>query len=179
MWSIRSIICNRDRWLSVTFFYNFYVTKTLNVFFSNQRFCYRRARFLKKFSIDYFQIFYVYSEKKYLWSDKAALNFFNLIIVKLTKKEQKKSIFEKFCLNCRHFVILQNRNNPLRHFRAMVMLRNKFFDLFLSDDADWGYRVRHGHAFFRHSSLLNITWTKQYFYVKKFFCKLWDYINKH
>ena len=139
----------RDRWLSVSnFFYNLYVPKTLKAFFSKQRFCARRARFLNKFPINYFQIFFIYSKHKYLWSDKAFFNIFNFIIVKLSKKEQKKSIFEYYCLNCRHFVILQNKKNPLRYFRAMVILIKKFFYLFVSDDADWEYRARHGNAFF-------------------------------
>ena len=37
---------------------------------------------------------------------KAIFKIFNFIIVKLIKKEQKKSIFEHFCLNRQHFVIL-------------------------------------------------------------------------
>ena len=61
---------------------------------------------------------------------------FNFIIVKLTKKEQKKSIFENFSLNCRHFVILQNKKNPFRYFRAIVIPIKKIFDLFVSDDVD-------------------------------------------
>ena len=55
---------------------------------------------------------------------------------------------EQLCLKCRHFVILWNKKNPLRYFRAMVILIMKIFDLFLSDNADWGYHVRYGHAFF-------------------------------
>ena len=58
------------------------------------------------------------------------------------------SIFENFCLNNRHFVIFQNKKNPLPHFRAIVILINKIFGLFVSDGADWGYRARYGHAFF-------------------------------
>ena len=85
---------------------------------------------------------------KYLWSDEAVLKSFNFIILKLTKKEQKKSISEIFCLNWRHFLIFQNKKNPLRSFRAMVILIKKIFDLMVSDDADWGNRARHGHALF-------------------------------
>ena len=117
--------------ITCNFFYNFYLLKTLNAFFSKQRFCTRCARFLKKFSTNYFQMFYVYSRHKYQWSDKAAFKIFNFIILKLTKK-----VLENFCLNCHHFVILQNKKNPLPHFRAMVILIKKIFNLFVSDDAD-------------------------------------------
>ena len=141
----RSIIWSRDRWLSVRNFFlkSFYVPKTLNAFFSKQRFCAQHARFLKKFSTDYFQIFYVYSKNKYLWRDEAVFEIFNFIIIKLTKKVD-------FCifLNYRHFVILKNKKNLLRHFRSMVILIKKKFYLFVSDDADWGNRACHGHAFF-------------------------------
>ena len=61
---------------------------------------------------------------------------------------KKKLISENFCLSCLHFVIFQNKKSPLRHFRAMVILIKKFLDLCVSDDADWRYRARHGHAFF-------------------------------
>ena len=124
--------------------YNFYVPKALNAFLLKQRFCTRRAQFLKKFSTQYFQIFYVYSKHGYLWNNEAVLNIFNFLIVKLTKKSKKVD----FCLNYRYFVILQNKKNPLRHFRAMVIVIMKIFDLFVSDDVDCGYRARHGHAFF-------------------------------
>ena len=30
----------------------------------------------------------------------------------------------------------------------MVIVIKKIFDLSVSDDADWGYRARHGHALF-------------------------------
>ena len=43
---------------------------------------------------------------------------------------------------------MKNEENPLRHFRAMDILIKKLFELFVSDDADWGYCARHGHAFF-------------------------------
>ena len=107
IWSSRrSVLWSRDRWLSVSnFFYNFYVPKTLNAFFSKQRFCARRARFLEKFLTDYFQIFHVYSKHKYLWSDEEVCKIFNFIIDKLINKKQKKSIFEILCLNWRNFVI--------------------------------------------------------------------------
>ena len=62
---------------------------------------------------------------------------------KLTKKEQRKSILEYFCLNCRQFVILQNKKGRLCNFRAMVILIKKIFDLFVSDDADWDYHSVH------------------------------------
>ena len=77
----------------IIYYYNFYVPKTLNGFFSKQRFCARRARYLKKFSTDYIQIFYVYSKHKYLWSDKAVFNILNFIIIKLTKKGDFSTFF--------------------------------------------------------------------------------------
>ena len=38
--------------------------------------------------------------------------------------------------------------NILHLFRAMAILIKNIFDLFVSDAADWGYCVRHRHAFF-------------------------------
>ena len=77
-------------------FLQLYVNHMANLIHTFKGFCSRRARFLKNFSSDYFQIFYVYSEHKYLWSDEAVFKTFNFIIVKLTKKEQKKVNFWTF-----------------------------------------------------------------------------------
>ena len=82
--------------MQVTFFYNLYIPKTLNAFFSKQRFSARRARFLKKFPTEYFQILHVYFKHKYLWSHEAVFQIFNFIIVKLTGKEQKNQFLKTF-----------------------------------------------------------------------------------
>ena len=81
--------------LKCNFSFTIFVSKKLKTFFS-KRLCARHARFLKKFSTDYFQIFYVYSQHKHLWSDKAVFNIFKFIIIKLTKKEQKSRLLKIF-----------------------------------------------------------------------------------
>ena len=85
------------------------------------------------------------------------------------------SIFENFCLNCRHFVIFQNEENLLLHIRAMVILIKKIFDSFVLDDADLGHRARHEDVFIHTLPKLNFLCKKNCFlnfeigYINKFY----------
>ena len=127
---------------------NFYVPKTWNAFFRNNVFARGTHDFWRSFQPITVQIFYVHSKHKYLWSEEAVYNIFNFTIVKFSKNEQEKVDFWKILFKLSPSWFLQNKKNPLRHFRAMVILIKRILDLFVSDDDDWVYRARHGHAFF-------------------------------